>query len=169
MYLIEIPHQTTTVLLLLLPLLSCILSKFHIKPQRVKPDYLNYQGCILSKFHIKPQHATMSGGSAGVVSYRNSTSNHNCRANRKQTTKLYLIEIPHQTTTRSNFLIILLLLYLIEIPHQTTTSTTGGRHPKGCILSKFHIKPQPGFANAFTRSRCILSKFHIKPQRWASY
>ena len=58
---------------------------------------------------------------AAVVSYRNSTSNHNSAADKLTNTKLYLIEILHQTTTppwisrpRSS-------LYLIEILHQTTT------------------------------------------------
>ena len=78
---------------------SCILSKFYIKPQRITPDYLNYQ----------------------VVSYRNSTSNHNSEFAIKSATPLYLIEILHQTTTASAPYARPFLLYLIEILHQTTT------------------------------------------------
>ena len=55
LYLIEILHQTTTVYLSIFPL----------------------QGCILSKFYIKPQHLRILIGLVDVVSYRNSTSNHN--------------------------------------------------------------------------------------------
>ena len=55
LYLIEILHQTTTQALALTPLCRCILSKFYIKPQLIV-------GCFLL---------------ALVVSYRNSTSNHN--------------------------------------------------------------------------------------------
>ena len=55
LYLIEILHQTTTVYWMIVYLLCCILSKFYIKPQR----------CFLSWW------------SYCVVSYRNSTSNHN--------------------------------------------------------------------------------------------
>ena len=55
LYLIEIPHQTTT--------------------QRLRTRSL--LGCILSKFYIKPQPWPGRGTSFRVVSYRNSTSNHN--------------------------------------------------------------------------------------------
>ena len=55
LYLIEILHQTTT----LLPILPLLLS------------------CILSKFYIKPQHFDAKKCINYVVSYRNSTSNHN--------------------------------------------------------------------------------------------
>ena len=55
LYLIEILHQTTTVLGGNTALVGCILSKFYIKPQ---PD--------IGQYRLK-----------GVVSYRNSTSNHN--------------------------------------------------------------------------------------------
>ena len=37
-------------------------------------------GCILSKFYIKPQLAQVNKYADRVVSYRNSTSNHNCEA-----------------------------------------------------------------------------------------
>ena len=56
-----------------------------------------------------------------VVSYRNSTSNHNCLADIFRLTMLYLIEILHQTTTGSLDDQRRELLYLIEILHQTTT------------------------------------------------
>ena len=100
----------------------------------------------------------------GVVSYRNSTSNHNCRSGElasralylieilHQTTtapsmfylaaQLYLIEILHQTTTLAPIIILRSLLYLIEILHQTTTARTRHRRTQSCILSKFYIKPQ---------------------------
>ena len=56
-----------------------------------------------------------------VVSYRNSTSNHNPEGNVSLQNQLYLIEILHQTTTAFVIDIILAWLYLIEILHQTTT------------------------------------------------
>ena len=123
---------------------SCILSKFHIKPQLWRTRSFHRRSCILSKFHIKPQHVIGDDGEGNVVSYRNSTSNHNpgrtsidpdpVVSYRNSTSNhnililqvvslmLYLIEIPHQTTTASLFIITIYLLYLIEIPHQTTTS-----------------------------------------------
>ena len=36
LYLIEILHQTTTIVLLAIVILSCILSKFYIKPQQLR-------------------------------------------------------------------------------------------------------------------------------------
>ena len=63
-------------------------------------------------------------------------------------TKLYLIEIPHQTTTVYDIGKDLWQLYLIEIPHQTTTLPVFGRSSKCCILSKFHIKPQLNIRSA---------------------
>ena len=99
----------------------CILSKFYIKPQLRQGLFSAYKGCILSKFYIKPQLSTFAlgfpprcilskfyikpqhgeGGIADitVVSYRNSTSNHNARIASRISSMLYLIEILHQTTT----------------------------------------------------------------------
>ena len=98
--------------------------------------------CILSKFYIKPQRRAPTGKTGSVVSYRNSTSNHNTPAAVLGSSGLYLIEILHQTTT-------------IWQP--------SGRADR-CILSKFYIKPQPHAAKPQRSNCCILSKFYIKPQ-----
>ena len=104
LYLIEILHQTTTRHRVRLWLTGCILSKFYIKPQRIvkkvnrkiscilskfyiKPQHsrlpeLSRLGCILSKFYIKPQQTRLRIRPSIVVSYRNSTSNHNTRPRR---------------------------------------------------------------------------------------
>ena len=58
-------------------LLCCILSKFYIKPQQGMILLYNVLGCILSKFYIKPQLNIEYEIRQSVVSYRNSTSNHN--------------------------------------------------------------------------------------------
>ena len=55
LYLIEILHQTTT-------------------PVNLRDTSIC---CILSKFYIKPQLTELGHGKRAVVSYRNSTSNHN--------------------------------------------------------------------------------------------
>ena len=78
-----------------------------------------------------------------VVSYRNSTSNHNTSVSNAAISSLYLIEILHQTTT-----------------NQWRRCNTGS-----CILSKFYIKPQHWQDEAQIDTRCILSKFYIKPQQ----
>ena len=99
LYLIEILHQTTTIppypverrscilskfyikpqlrLERELARCSCILSKFYIKPQRNRRRNNAQPSCILSKFYIKPQRRPHLHVFSVVVSYRNSTSNHN--------------------------------------------------------------------------------------------
>ena len=121
----------------------CILLKFYIKPQpRIVEGYTLYR-CILLKFYIKPQPYPAPLFRAHVVSYWNSTSNHNCGTRRlwgdevvsywnstsnhnsstgiKKSPLLYLIEILHQTTTLRDQGNTSRWLYLIEILHQTTT------------------------------------------------
>ena len=144
LYLIEILHQTTTVWPTFFVSRCCILSKFYIKPQLIALSFSLGLGCILSKFYIKPQHTGPCPlcsarcilskfyikpqlvrnyyGYSQVVSYRNSTSNHNRARNIYRQVKLYLIEILHQTTTNFSPFSKSEGLYLIEILHQTTTT-----------------------------------------------
>ena len=77
-----------------------------------------------------------------VVSYRNSTSNHNSGTTTPNSALLYLIEILHQTTTAPSMSFLVVRLYLIEILHQTTTCGKCEDCLRRCILSKFYIKPQ---------------------------
>ena len=142
LYLIEILHQTTT--LCQIPLLGfrCILSKFYIKPQLCawplhRPRVVSYRNSTSN--HNKDNELLSSGF---VVSYRNSTSNHN--------------------NERHNYSV--LALYLIEILHQTTTRFVSSIFLFRCILSKFYIKPQLRVLWKIIVNGCILSKFYIKPQ-----
>ena len=123
LYLIEILHQTTTERKTSIASGSCILSKFYIKPQLRLERELAY--CVVSyrnstsnhnsAFAIKLATLVVSYRNStsnhnncmyneirsAVVSYRNSTSNHNPTAIAQNMLALYLIEILHQTTTRS--------------------------------------------------------------------
>ena len=165
LYLIEILHQTTTAVTTDISCNSCILSKFYIKPQRMASEsypqtccilskfYIKPQrirgviaascGCILSKFYIKPQpgneglwlfivvsyrnstsnhnDAPALGPFASVVSYRNSTSNHN--SNVLSALGRQVVSYRNSTSNHNSVLKLksLILLYLIEILHQTTT------------------------------------------------
>ncbi len=121
LYLIEILHQTTTNLVHHLLPCGCILSKFYIKPQLRGSKEIAHTSCILSKFYIKPQPLVIYSCHETVVSYRNSTSNHNYSSCIPAMKPLYLIEILHQTTTRPSSGFTRRRLYLIEILHQTTT------------------------------------------------
>ena len=102
--------------------------------------------CILSKFYIKPQLLFFVVSIRHVVSYRNSTSNHNCRlllwllhsvvSYRNSTsnhndcsgwgTGSWVVSYRNSTSNHNKTLkfIYLWKLYLIEILHQTTTFWT---------------------------------------------
>ena len=99
---------------------NCILSSFYIKPQPSNPHIRRPYYCILSSFYIKPQLNTITKYYKIIVSYRLSTSNHNCL-------------LGQSTEGR---------LYLIVFLHQTTTSNTLLTNSFDCILSSFYIKPQ---------------------------
>ena len=143
---------------------GCILSKFYIKPQLlhgVKP-----RRPVVSYRNSTSNHNCSHNQSSAlpVVSYRNSTSNHNFSRKRGCLRRLYLIEILHQTTTSFKHAFFQELLYLIEILHQTTTPVPIILRCLCCILSKFYIKPQQLNWEKEVPVRCILSKFYIKPQ-----
>ena len=100
LYLIEILHQTTTKHLASPHNLRLYLIEIlHQTTTIVARSGLSLR-CILSKFYIKPQLRAHGHRNRSVVSYRNSTSNHNCLCRRALPSPLYLIEILHQTTTR---------------------------------------------------------------------
>ena len=122
LYLIEILHQTTTSSGLFFTFFSCILSKFYIKPQLRRGDYKTH--AVVSYRNSTSNHNSCLciSEETAVVSYRNSTSNHNCFSGLVLLPELYLIEILHQTTTFGLIMAACALLYLIEILHQTTTS-----------------------------------------------
>ncbi len=186
LYLIEILHQTTTAAAVFkiakgcilskfyikpqlrlereLARCSCILSKFYIKPQRTARPYQNQRSCILSKFYIKPQQRIRHKIGHSVVSYRNSTSNHN--AGPEGYEEMKVVSYRNSTSNHNWELIIWKnrLLYLIEILHQTTTRFCILFPVYRCILSKFYIKPQLARVASYSAIRCILSKFYIKPQ-----
>ena len=146
LYLIEILHQTTTPARLRSMSRCCILLKFYIKPQLHRNNTKDRKRCILLKFYIKPQQVGVVKKILDVVSYWNSTSNHNPRAisiscffvvsywnstsNHNNEQRIY--NLPHrcillkfyikpQHLAKSEFAEV--LLYLIEILHQTTTSS----------------------------------------------
>ena len=134
LYLIEILHQTTTNLSPLSKSEGCILSKFYIKPQHC--DVLYQWHRVVSYRNSTSNHNGPAAffGSHLVVSYRNSTSNHNQAREVIESLRLYLIEILHQTTTLAALPLVPALLYLIEILHQTTT-----HRPRKLSLTKLYL------------------------------
>ena len=121
LYLIEILHQTTTVEQSPFWSTCCILSKFYIKPQQTFAQ--NAPTKVVSYRNSTSNHNRRCcvRRERDVVSYRNSTSNHNDTRLGFFDLWLYLIEILHQTTTDLRTERTHQTLYLIEILHQTTT------------------------------------------------
>ena len=100
LYLIEILHQTTTSTPTPFSNLSCILSKFYIKPQRfnVAKDFrlvVSYRNSTSN--HNRPLYAPVY---TTVVSYRNSTSNHNSSSH---TLQFYRVVSYRNSTSNHNF------------------------------------------------------------------
>ena len=120
----------------------CILSKFYIKPQQATDSYILPLCCILSKFYIKPQQNLKNDRKMRVVSYRNSTSNHN--GGSRYSDWLEVVSYRNSTSNHNSsaFCPQAITLYLIEILHQTTTCLALLLVFRRCILSKFYIKPQ---------------------------
>ena len=121
LYLIEILHQTTTLAAAMHADAQLYLIEILHQTTTMDDKECLRNRCILSKFYIKPQLENIDLMFQPVVSYRNSTSNHNLARQQVVDEVLYLIEILHQTTTYLPLLCAVLLLYLIEILHQTTT------------------------------------------------
>ena len=186
MYLIEILHQTTTFSQSISTRNGCILSKFYIKPQLIIFSRILSLSCILSKFYIKPQQCSDCLISFEVVSYRNSTSNHNSTRTTTRTSKvvsyrnstsnhnsvLFAIEkgsvVSYRNSTSNHntgtTFYMNASLYLIEILHQTTTRVQP--YLPDLLLYLIEILHQTttcGRCEDCLR-RCILSKFYIKPQ-----
>ena len=99
-----------------------------------------------------------------VVSYRNSTSNHNYLALIACKASLYLIEILHQTTTECSNCAPQCCCILSKFYIKPQRKALYGFYDTCCILSKFYIKPQLRWLHIFRLYCCILSKFYIKPQ-----
>ena len=98
--------------------------------------------CILSKFYIKPQLNYGFSDRHRVVSYRNSTSNHNYW--RVISVRTSVVSYRNSTSNHNEKCRCdkAYVLYLIEILHQTTTKLSVCFPDMCCILSKFYIKPQ---------------------------
>ena len=142
--------------------------------------------CILSKFYIKPQQFREAHWEFFVVSYRNSTSNHNihCRyidfrrvVSYRNSTSNHntgpegcedrrVVSYRNSTSNHNNFEKRTgnFLLYLIEILHQTTTYTVGTSTFVVLYLIEILHQTTTLELEMSAQQRCILSKFYIKPQ-----
>ena len=150
LYLIEILHQTTTVFRLTLSCYELYLIEILHQTTTISVPSKSIKSCILSKFYIKPQRVAIEGYPQAVVSYRNSTSNHNIfihtlfdikvvsyRNSTSNHNFRFLVTFPtlvvsyRNSTSNHNLSVYsyqFMGLYLIEILHQTTTRALCIRH-----------------------------------------
>ena len=121
LYHIWILHQTTTGLRKNATCPGCIIFGFYIKPQLPKSQ--RHERRVVSYLDSTSNHnrTLFVQRPRQVVSYLDSTSNHNGREHRRSDQQLYHIRILHQTTTRWCIAWPRSTLYHIRILHQTTT------------------------------------------------
>ena len=164
LYLIEILHQTTTPPVANVNFSSCILSKFYIKPQRVNGP-LGQQG-VVSYRNSTSNHNNLPERwyRWPVVSYRNSTSNHNVSVDIPMEAGVVSYRNSTSNHNCTGCHSTPEALYLIEILHQTTTKAR--RNTTLSVLYLIEILHQTTtLAMSFRNTwGCILSKFYIKPQ-----
>ena len=164
----------------------CILSKFYIKPQHSRFCFFTIHSCILSKFYIKPQHVSRRWHYFSVVSYRNSTSNHNLTRQQvvdevvvsyrnstsnhnfcaSHASRYTVVSYRNSTSNHNGFVLItaVCMLYLIEILHQTTTRRLLLLMATLLYLIEILHQTTTELSKFQCLSSCILSKFYIKPQ-----
>ena len=100
-----------------------------------------------------------------VVSYWESTSNHNYTERIEPLRTLYLIGNLHQTTTRNFLLVYLFRCILLGIYIKPQPIMCARAVDCGCILLGIYIKPQPLWIVSQRKVSCILLGIYIKPQR----
>ena len=167
LYLIEILHQTTTCRRCRSDRPCCILSKFYIKPQ---PRFLQSStSWVVSYRNSTSNHnnSAVSMTGVSVVSYRNSTSNHN-----EGTTAIgWAIVVSYRNSTSNHncdwSANLLVVLYLIEILHQTTTHR--GQHRRHGQLYLIEILHQTTTVRArelFAVGLYLIEILHQTTTRW---
>ena len=142
LYLIEILHQTTTCGKCEDCLRRCILLKFYIKPHHDRDRNSRRQSCILLKFYIKPQLRSITSSSVSsciLLKFYIKPQLGGVEYNDEISCILLKFYIKPQPSIRRLYLS---RLYLIEILHQTTTTLVANGDFSSCILLKFYIKPQ---------------------------
>ena len=99
-----------------------------------------------------------------VVSYFNSTSNHNAKVLAAGNITLFLISILHQTTTTGRVFCISRSCFLFQFYIKPQPAMRRCTAMRGCFLFQFYIKPQLRRPPSHRHQCCFLFQFYIKPQ-----
>ena len=186
LYLIEILHQTTTRVQPYLPdLLLYLIEILHQTTTCGRcEDCL--RRCILSKFYIKPQPCMAALEAVEVVSYRNSTSNHNPKClvfslsvvvsyrnstsnhNISRTLNSSRIVVSYRNSTSNHNSASATKLATLVVSYRNSTSNhnpvSPGAFSAGLYLIEILHQTTTRAPLNPTLPCCILSKFYIKPQ-----
>ena len=187
LYLIEILHQTTTLsaislLRFLLYLIEILHQTTTLRSRKTKG-----RGCILSKFYIKPQHVCCQIADCPVVSYRNSTSNHNIGAKKRMQRQVVsyrnstsnhnagsgnargcaVVSYRNSTSNHNRYQQTILQRTVVSYRNSTSNHNYLESYLRGIRLYLIEILHQTTtpFDLSCSLERCILSKFYIKPQQ----
>ena len=161
LYLIEILHQTTTSSRARARLLCCILSKFYIKPQLRRWRECHY--VVVSYRNSTSNHNTglINGFLGQVVSYRNSTSNHNCQLINCNTHKVVSYR---NSTSNHNFQTLDSRPNLV-VSYRNSTSNHNYRGKKRVVIALYlieilHQTTTLGYSPILERSLYLIEILH---------
>ena len=145
--------------------MRCFLFQFYIKPQLIEASYRPSD--VVSYFNSTSNHNVFGGSfrPGQVVSYFNSTSNHNDSLDSFDQIELFLISILHQTTTKLQGRQFRPVLFLISILHQTTTREASIMSSLRLFLISILHQTTTFPASRMRRRCCFLFQFYIKPQQ----
>ena len=187
LYLIEILHQTTTVVPDEKLVAELYLIEILHQTTTSRQCCLVYRSCILSKFYIKPQLNVIFNGEVNVVSYRNSTSNHNYRG--FAPILLYVVSYRNSTSNHNHPLCLYCHYRVVSYRNSTSNHNcvvdedyqgevvsyrnSTSNHNEGQNMSRLvslyliEILHQTTTIPEYDirTDSCILSKFYIKPQQ----
>ena len=164
MFHILILHQTTTHHRTTMPPFGCFISWFYIKPQLILP--FGFPNLVVSYLDSTSNHNCFIThvGWVNVVSYLDSTSNHNSYRGGIDISKVVSYLDSTSNHNSNNFLLSSKELFHILILHQTTT--LGVSMSKMSML--FHILILHQTTTLMTiiwhSISCFISWFYIKPQ-----
>ena len=143
LFLISILHQTTTLKVNLSSCHSCFLFRFYIKPQLLWCHPFGFG--VVSYFDSTSNHncSQVKSCICSVVSYFDSTSNHNSSAGGSSAGSV----VSYFDSTSNHNYRAAVILYALVVSYFDSTSNHNWRlfqycTTSGCFLFRFYIKPQ---------------------------
>ena len=164
LYLIEILHQTTTQMLPVIWHIGCILLKFYIKPQHTQCHFVILR--VVSYWNSTSNHNSSFAplSASNVVSYWNSTSNHNsCLCINGETA---VVSYWNSTSNHNSTFAPLSASNVVSYWNSTSNHNSSFAPLSASKLYLIEILHQTTTLIRLIAAllSCILLKFYIKPQ-----